>query len=269
MLGKINKRKQLTKYVMVSMIVLPLLIYNLLLYYKHDENMFFQKSLFHILDTNKKELSDFLKNNPKEMKWIEISMFDFTQDGELEIIISQIYVERGMMSPVSKNMVFNSSGEKMIEFIGGYYFNDIDLCKTSEGKEIFLIQDNIHYGAGNDINMYIEIYMMHDKWMHGMKYLNWDVQNEIFVYDNITKEEENGIWAGYEGFLSCFRSRETTSYENPEKYLNSMEYITKFKVTDVGALYYEGEDKYLWRGDDPYTNDSFKRGIEKSFKVRK
>lgn len=46
MLGKINKRKQLRKYVMVSMIVLPLLIYNLLLYYKHDENIFFKKAFF-------------------------------------------------------------------------------------------------------------------------------------------------------------------------------------------------------------------------------
>lgn len=223
-----------------------------------------KKSLFNLVDSNKKDLGNFLKNNSKEMKWIEISMFDFTQDGELEIIISKVYVERGWMSPVSKNMVFNSSGEKITEFTGGY-FDEIELCKTSEGKELFLIQDNIHNGAGNDIKMYIEIYRMHDEWMHDMKYVNWCVQNKVFLYDNVTWEEESGIWAGYEGFLSCFQSRETTPYESLEKYLNSMEYIRKNRVIDVGALYYEGEDKYLWRGNDPYTNDSFKRKIEKSF----
>lgn len=255
MAREINKRRKLTKYVTLSVIVVLLIIYTIL--YMHDKNL-----LFNILETYKKEVENFFMDNSKEMKWIEISMFDFTQDGKSEIIISEIYVERGMMSPVSKNMVFNSSGDQIIEYIGGYS-DEIELCKTLKGEEIFLIQDNIHFGAGNDIEMYIEIYMVDNIWMHEIKYVNWCVQSKEIIYENITREEESGIWAGYEGFLKCFKSREATSYENLEKYLNSLEYIKKIKLNDVGALY--GGDIYLWRGDNLYVNDSFKRKIEKVF----
>lgn len=173
------------------------------------------------------------------------------------------------MSPVSKNMVFNSSGDKIIEYIGGY-FDEIELYKTLKGEEMFLIQDNIHYGAGNDIKMYIEIYIADNTWVHEIKYVNWCVRCEMnhnkgLTYDNITKGEEIGIWSGYEEFLTCFKLRETTSYEKLEKYLDSLEYVKKIKLKDLGALYYEGEGIYLWRGNDICANDSFKRKIEKLF----
>jgi hypothetical protein len=49
---------------------------------------------------NENMILDFLNNYPQELKWVNIYFFDFTKDGEMEIVLSTNH--EGLSQPVMK-----------------------------------------------------------------------------------------------------------------------------------------------------------------------
>ena len=68
-----------------------------------------------IIERNSNEIAMFFDKYPISSRWIEISGYDFTKDGNMEIILSYVYVETS--TTISYNNVFDDCGNLLFRFV--------------------------------------------------------------------------------------------------------------------------------------------------------
>lgn len=91
---------------------------------------------------------------PHIQRWVAVWGYDFTGDGQDEIIVSKGDVN--ISAVLSFNYIYDCTGRKMSEFVGG----DLSMTQILKGwKEngTFLLYDAVHYASHNNANIYTEI----------------------------------------------------------------------------------------------------------------
>jgi len=103
-------------YSVISILVLGLL--SMLGFYKTTGKQFENEEkdvISSIINENKNEIDAFLDRYPAALRWIEISGYDFTKDGTMEMILSYEYVENTAI--ISYNNVFDHCGKLLFQFV--------------------------------------------------------------------------------------------------------------------------------------------------------
>lgn len=142
---------------------------------------------------------------PHVQWWIEISGYEFTGDGEDEIIISKCDVNQN--APITYNYVYDREGTQLLEFIGG------DLSYTQiinewDGIGTFLLHDYNRYGADFYANIYTDISCEDGVLEEEIKLIEYDTRNSAermagkegyYIFKDFTKAEEEKLWNGAYG----------------------------------------------------------------------
>lgn len=213
------------------------------------------KLLQKILEENNKEFQVFLIEEseidelPIDMKWIELSGYDFTGDGQEEILVSKCYGY--LYNPISYHYVYDQMGEKMLEFVGSGY---TEIISEWDGDGTFLLYDKNHYGANSNANIYTEI-----RWENGVLEENvrlmeldcraggYEGKEGYYIFKDFTKEEEEKLWYGGTGAQDL---TETKEYVLEDKMLE--EYKRLFDTSEIttfsaiGSIYYDDREYRLY-----------------------
>lgn len=94
-----------------------------------------------VVAKNENMILDFLNNYPQELKWVNIYLFDFTKDGEMEIVLSNEYLARGAGLP-AYNYVYDQEGNLLFEFFCG---SSVEIY-AENNMDSFWLRSNIHPG---------------------------------------------------------------------------------------------------------------------------
>lgn len=110
--------------------------------------------LNHIIRENSEEMEAFLRNSPKQFKWIGIYEFDFTEDAKDEIICAKEYVEGSGI--IAYNYVFDGKGDCLLAFAGGD-FSNMELYHVKSKEDLFYTKSHMILAVHNDLWLYGEI----------------------------------------------------------------------------------------------------------------
>lgn len=196
-------------------------------YIKEAENAM-EKQVQVILEQNSAVWSGYLQNYPAEIKWIDIYRFDFTGDGQDEIILSMEYAQNDV---ISYNYVFDLEGNQIMKFPWGWLSNTEIYC--GEDKNTYYLQVDIHFGASDDATLYGRI-TKQEQWQFELMFLEWDVRSGAervsnqkegyYIYDNFSVEEAENIWDGIQGIKRIYDEKEKAKdREQLEAYLKIYE----------------------------------------------
>ena len=220
--------------------------------------------LSEILSENEEELQAFLMEDwdwPYVQWWVEILGFDFTGDGEKEIIVSKCYVY--ISQTISYNYVYDRDGNKLLEFVGGH-LTGTHIISGWDGNGTFLLCDGNYYAAHMSANIFMEI-----RWENGVlkdevKLIEYDSRDSwkvmegkegYYILKNLTREEEEKLWYGIDGLADLTQSKEYVwEDEDMEKYkqLFSTEDLTEFSLK--GSIVYHKQDGvFVWYKHMGYT----------------
>lgn len=207
-----------------------------------------------ILSENEKEFEAFLMEDweyPHILEWIEILGFDFTGDGEDEIIVSKCDVN--LCQTISCNSVYNSEGKKLLEFVGGGFSGGI--IRGWDGDGTFLLYDANHYGADLDANIFTEI-----RWGNGVleeqvKLIEYDTRDSVamtagndgyYILKNLTKEEEEKLWEGAFGLGELIKTKEYVWKDKDlDEYKRLFDSTETTNVTYIDNFFYSENDGFL------------------------
>ncbi|MDE7271371.1 MAG: hypothetical protein K2N81_12980 [Acetatifactor sp.] len=150
-----------------------------------------------IFEQNQEDISAFFEYYPDLwQRWIAFSTFDFTRDGQMEIICSYAYVETS--TSIYYNFVYDMQGNKLFEFVSEGL---IDL-------NIYKAEDDLHYyiysylliGASHTVKIYQEVKKT-ESWDVEIKYVEWDTrdgklinensQDGYYIYSDFSQEEKD------------------------------------------------------------------------------
>ena len=240
-------------YSVISILVLGLL--SMLGFYKTTGKQFENEEkdvISSIINENKNEIDAFLDRYPAALRWIEISGYDFTKDGTMEMILSYEYVETSAV--ISYNNVFDCYGNLLFRFVS----NDIQDTEigVDEAAQKNNIRSEFHIAAHHDVTLYEEI-SCHNNWNTQVMFAEWDCrdgqereENKIeghAIYECFTPTEtEHILEIGYENMLRIFQKKDANgTKEQLQKYSQDYEKQPKEKVVFIEDLF-EGDsmEKY-------------------------
>ena len=197
-----------------------------------------------ILSQNEEEFEAFLMEDwewPHVLRWIEISGFDFTKDGEDEIIISKYDVNQN--APITYNYVYDREGTQLLEFIGGN-LSYTKIINEWDGIGRFLLHDYNRYGADFYANIYTVIRCEGGVLEEEVKLVEYDTRNSAermagkegyYIFKDLTKEEEKKLWDGAYGLGELKKTKdyvwEDKDLEEYKKLFDSAE-TTNFTYID-------------------------------------
>lgn len=206
-----------------------------------------------IIEKSTDEISAFLDKYPVALRWIEISGYDFTKDGTMEMILSYEYVETSAV--ISYNNVFDCYGNLLFRFVS----NDIQDTEigVDEAAQKYYIRSEFHIAAHHDVTLYEEI-SCHNNWNTQVMFAEWDCrdgqereENKIeghAIYECFTPTEtEHILEIGYENMLNILQKKNANgTKEQLQKYSQDYEKQPKEKVVFIEDLF-EGDsmERYL------------------------
>lgn len=187
-----------------------------------------------ILSQDKEEFQSFLMEDRgypyKETIWI--SAYDFTGDGRDEILVSKYYVD--MSAELTYNYVYDQTGRKVLEFVGGGGTRIID---GWDGDGTFLLYDKNYYfyAPRYNTNTYTEIRCEDNELTARVILVELDRrppgdygEEEYYIFTDFTKEEEEKLW---EGGLGVNELTETKAYVREDK--RAEEYRQLFQESET------------------------------------
>ncbi len=202
-----------------------------------------------IIERNSNEIAMFFDNYPISSRWIEISGYDFTKDGNMEIILSYVYVETS--TTISYNNVFDDCGNLLFRFVTSD-IRDAEIF-VDETVNKYNIQTRLHISANHDVTLYQEI-SYNKNWNMEIMFTEWDCrpgQERIedkkegySIYESFTQvEKEDILQTGYENMLNIFQMKEANgTVEQLQKYVQCYDKQAKEKVVLIGEIYPKTED---------------------------
>lgn len=204
-----------------------------------------------IMAEDNEGFQDFLMEEweyPHIQRWVAVWGYDFTGDGQDEIIVSKSDVN--ISAVLSYNYIYDCTGRKMSEFVGG------DLSMTQilngwKGDGTFLLYDAVHYASHNNANIYTEIKKANESMKAGVLLLEFDSrpggeegEEGYYIFRDFTKEEEIKLWYGIEGVNELIQTKE---YVREDKALE--DYKRMFTETEsfslIGTMIYDSERRKL------------------------
>lgn len=217
-----------------------------------------------ILSENEEELQTFLMEDwewPYVQWWVEISGFDFTGDGEEEIILSKCYVY--ISQTISYNYVYDRGGNKLLEFVGGS-LSGMHIISGWEGDGTFLIFSGNYYAAHLEANIFTEI-----KWEDGelkeeVKVIEYDTRDSrqamegkegYYILKDITKEEGEKLWYGVDGLAELREAKEYVWEDEDLKRYKQLFYEedTMSFSGKGGVIYQKWDGLFAWDKSVGYT----------------
>ncbi len=167
-----------------------------------------------IFEQNQEDISSFFEYYPDLwQRWIEFSAFDFTRDGQMEIMCSYVYVETS--STLHYNFVYDMQGNKLFEFVsGGPWY----LYKAEDDLHYYIYCD-LWFGANTAVDIYEEVSKT-ESWDVEIKYVEWDTrdgkginenqQQGYNIYSDFSQEEKDLFMKKnyWEGMLQVFWNKE-------------------------------------------------------------
>ena len=202
-----------------------------------------------IIEKNSNEIAMFLDKYPIALRWIEISGYDFTKDGNMEIILSYVYVETS--TTISYNNVFDDCGNLLFRFVTSD-IRDAEIF-VDETVNKYYIQTRLHIAANHDVTLYQEI-SYNKNWNMEIMFAEWDCrhgqeriedkQEGYSIYESFTQvEKEDILQTGYENMLNIFQMKEVNgTVEQLQKYVQCYDKQAKEKVVLIGEIYLKTED---------------------------
>ncbi len=180
-----------------------------------------------IIEENKENMLDFLEkplvnDEYYYQKYYAVIYFDFTFDGQEEIILSETISWKTFW--IQYNYVYDSSGEKLFAFptVG-----NIDLYKDEINKKIY-IHSSGNNGTRSLIHLYGEVSTTAPMEAH-YKFAEWDIRDGraqdadeeegYYIFENFTQEEQFLMGESYRSLVGVFESKEDTDKRTElEKY---------------------------------------------------
>ncbi|MCI8938350.1 MAG: hypothetical protein HFI44_16175 [Lachnospiraceae bacterium] len=146
-----------------------------------------------VVAKNENMILDFLNNYPQELKWVNIYLFDFTKDGEMEIVLSNEYLARGAGLP-AYNYVYDQEGNLLFEFFCG---SSVEIY-AENNMDSFWLRSNIHWGSCNDMILHSKI-TKRENWEEDFMIAEWDMrrdgEEELYYVLDLSKIESQELWA--------------------------------------------------------------------------
>ena len=202
-----------------------------------------------IIERNSNEIAMFFDNYPISSRWIEISGYDFTKDGNMEIILSYVYIETS--TTISYNNVFDDCGNLLFRFVTSD-IRDAEIF-VDETVNKYNIQTRLHISANHDVTLYQEI-SYNKNWNMEIMFAEWDCRHGqeriedkkegYSIYESFTQvEKEDILQTGYENMLNIFQMKEANGTVGQlEKYVQGYDKQAKEKVVLIGEIYPKTED---------------------------
>lgn len=213
-----------------------------------------------ILSEHKEEFESFLMEDwedPHIQWWVGVYGYDFTGDGEEEIIVSKCDVLVSMN--VAYNYVYDREGHKLLEFVGDPTNTKIISGWNGDGTFLLYITGThvAHIGAG----IYTEIRWENGELTEQVKLIEYDTRDGAsqnagkkegyYIIKDITKEEEARILEGTKGIYGL---TETKGFVREDKDLD--EYKQLFDTAGIDEFSYMGyilyweSDGFVWRSSE-------------------
>ena len=207
-----------------------------------------------ILSEDKEEFQDFLTADwefPHEQEAILITAYDFTGDGQDEIIVSKFYIN--ISAPLAYNYVYDQNGKRMISFVSSHPL-DTQIIAGWNGEGTFLLCNMNHYSAHNNAGIYTEIRCEDDVLTEKVILMELDRReggyegnDEYYIFKDFTKEEEEKLWYGSYGVNELTK---TKAYVCEDKEVE--EYRQLFDETETTGvsiisviLYSESDNRFV------------------------
>ncbi len=189
---------------------------------------------------------------PHIQRWVAVWGYDFTGDGQDEIIVSKGDVN--ISAVLSFNYIYDCTGRKMSEFVGGD-LSMTQILKGWKGNGTFLLYDAVHYASHNNANIYTEIEKADGSMEAGVQLVEFDCrpggeegEDGYYIFKDFTKEEEIKLWYGIAGINELVQTKE---FVREDKTLE--EYKQMFTETEnfslIGTMLYDPESGgFIWTG---------------------
>ena len=129
------------------------------------------------IQINNSRIENYLKNFPTEIKWIDIGLFDFTNDGKEEIILSYSYAASAGGAVISYNYVYDRQGKELFAFLSGDC-SCASIYADYDRMEFYICSPNIHWGAHNNMALYMKI-KKRERWEKDFFTAAWDMRNSL------------------------------------------------------------------------------------------
>lgn len=143
---------------------------------------------------NENMILNFLNNYPQELKWVNIYFFDFTKDGEMEIVLSKEYLARGGAGLPAYNYVYDQEGNLLFEFFCGL---SVEIY-TQNNIDSFWLRSNMHWGSCNDMILHSKITKC-ENWEEDFMIAEWDMRRDseegLYYILDLSKIESRELWA--------------------------------------------------------------------------
>ena len=195
-----------------------------------------------ILEANREMIDDFFEKHPDPaFRWADFSKFDFTGDGEMEIIMSLTYVEN-YSGIISYNYVYDGQGNMMMKFMSGSIMGGTTIYKNEDSSMIYLCQ-SIHMGADHNVMLCEEI-TGPEEWDSHFVYIEQELgpgsAEEYYLYGDFSEEEEERLWQDYWNGIHkvCQEKEAKKDTKEWEQYIHLIEKLEPQKVECyVGCIY--------------------------------
>lgn len=210
-----------------------------------------------ILSKHEEECETFLMGNweyPHIQWWVEVDGYDFTGDGEEEIIISKCDVLESQM--VSYNYVYGREGNMLLEFVGQ---NPLEarIINGWNGDGTFLIYNSSAHVAHIYPDIYTEI-----RWENGVleeqvKLIEFDTRDSVrmlegkegyYIIKNLTKKEEEKLLEGVGGIFDLTETKEYTWEDKDlDEYKQLFDTEETEEFTHIGCILYWESAGFVWK----------------------
>lgn len=220
-----------------------------------------------VVKKNQDMIVDFLKNNPEEMKWVDISLFDFTKDGKGEVVLSKEYLAglAGSTGVVSYNYVYDQEGNEIFEFLSAWIAS-MEIYTESKGDPFYLYS-KMQWGSHNDMALHNKI-AKNEEWEEELRIVEWDMRNEIEVENaieenyyilDILMEDKQELWGNFYEKLIKIRDEETRdiSIEQFNKSLPNYENLEKSQLDICGSIYCSCNEIIMEIEGEQFTIEKF------------
>lgn len=210
-----------------------------------------------ILSKHEEEFETFLMENweyPHIQWWVGVYGYDFTGDGEEEIIVSKCDVRQDMT--VSYNYVYDREGNKLLEFVGNP--SNTKIINGWDGDGTFLLYITGTHAANIGAGIYTEI-----RWENGVldeqvKLIEYDTRDGAsqnagkkegyYILKDITKEEEEKLLEGAYGIHDL---TETKGYVREDEDLDDYKQLFDTTETEefsiIGGIGYWESAGFVWK----------------------
>lgn len=197
-----------------------------------------------VIENNQSMIEEYLKNFPAEIKWIDVSLFDFTKDGKREIVLSEEYLSGNYTGVISCNHVYDQEGNELFEFLGGS-LADMSIYADSDSMTFYLCSE-IHWGSQNDTLLYSKIVKRED-WEKELIIGVWDTRKEgtsdsleegYYIFNIPLEKEQDFLVNMYEEMIEiCHDKNQNMGIGQFEEYLQSYESLEETEMDICGSIY--------------------------------